>query len=95
MLSQSATLGEEFMSEDAKLRPGSLPWKCTSCGAKLGMLDAGRDILTIKVKDTYIWINGGNVSMTCRNCGSIDSLEQMPGSVELPTVNSDVPSSDV
>lgn len=63
---------------DNNLKPGILPWKCTNCRAKLGLLDAGRSILTIKVKDVYVWVNGGDVSMTCRNCGSINTLEQEP-----------------
>lgn len=72
---------------EIKLKPGTLPWKCTNCGAKLGLLDAGRSILTIKVKDAYIWVNGGNVSMTCRNCGSINTLEQEPERELLPDPN--------
>lgn len=55
---------------------GTLPWKCENCKSKLGMLDADRNVLTIKVKDAYIWIRNGDVSMTCRNCGSINTLEQ-------------------
>lgn len=66
------------MAEDALKRHSltSLSWKCTNCGTKLGILDASRSVLTIKVKDTYIWIRGGDVSMVCRSCGSIDTLEQ-------------------
>lgn len=54
----------------------TLPWKCENCKARLGLLDSIGEILTIKVKDTYVWIHGGDVSMTCRNCGSINTLEQ-------------------
>jgi len=59
-----------------ELKVGTLPWKCENCKAKLGMLDVGRSVLTIKVKDAYIWVRNGDVSMTCRNCGSINTLEQ-------------------
>lgn len=58
--------------------PITLPWKCENCKARLGLLDTAGEILTIKVKDTYIWIHGGDVSMTCRACGSINTLEQYP-----------------
>lgn len=77
------------MTGQSEKRP-TLPWKCENCQARLGLLDTTGEILTIKVKDTYIWIHGGDVSMTCRGCGSINTLEQNIPPEEIQRMNKDV-----
>ena len=51
-------------------------WRCRDCNAVLGYLDRGAMELRIKIRDRYIWIQGGSVTITCGKCGSLNQLSQ-------------------
>lgn len=51
-------------------------WKCRDCGTILGFLDHEATELRIKIRDLYVWIQGGSVTITCRKCGSLNQLSQ-------------------
>lgn len=48
-------------------------WQCGSCSKLLGKIFPG-SVLVIKHKDLYINIEGGNVIITCTNCGLQNSF---------------------
>ena len=49
-------------------------WKCIECFKILGYTDADREVLRIKYKDLYIYINGGVVTEICRFCGKANTV---------------------
>ena len=55
---------------------GNIPWRCKACNNILGFLDSRAEVLRIKVRDIYIYVAGGAVSITCRGCGLINELQQ-------------------
>lgn len=48
------------------------PWKCTSCGYWLGVVE--EDSLRMKRKDCYIETRGGEVTTLCTACGKTNTL---------------------
>ncbi len=52
----------------------SFAWKCGACFAILGYTDASREVLRIKYKDLYVYINGGEVTEICRGCGKANTV---------------------
>ncbi len=52
----------------------SFAWKCTACFAILGYTDASREVLRIKYKDLYVYVNGGEVTEICRGCGKANTV---------------------
>jgi len=49
-------------------------WLCETCGFVLGYSDPNKNVIRIKYKDLYLWIEGGRVSNICRRCGAINEL---------------------
>ncbi len=52
----------------------SFAWKCVACFAILGYTDASREVLRIKYKDLYVYVNGGEVTEICRSCGKANTV---------------------
>jgi len=59
------------------LNDQSRAWKCSSCGSVLGYLD-GTDILRIKYKDLYFYVNvikgASLIKCLCRKCGKVNEV---------------------
>jgi len=53
-----------------------LNWNCEKCGSLLGRIEENLETLQIKIRDVYLWITGGEVTMTCRKCGTMNQLSQ-------------------
>ena len=53
-----------------------MKWNCEACGCILGVLDRNAETLRMKVRDVYIFITGGEITITCRKCGKINQLQQ-------------------
>ncbi len=49
-------------------------WKCSQCFSVLGYTDSSKEVLRIKYKELYVWIKGGEVSSTCRYCGTVNTV---------------------
>ena len=58
-----------------------LNWNCEKCGSLLGRIEENLETLQIKIRDVYLWITGGEITMTCRKCGTMNQLSQ---SVQTP-----------
>lgn len=57
-------------------------WRCRDCDTVLAFLDQEATELRIKIRDLYIWIQGGSVTITCRKCGSLNQLEQSRSTID-------------
>lgn len=64
-------------------------WKCSSCGAVLGYLD-GTDILRIKYKDLYFYVNvirgASLIKCLCRKCGKVNEVMAKAMKMSEPAV---------
>ncbi len=54
----------------------NVPWKCRNCETVLGYLDQNCEVIRIKVRDVYVYVTGGAVSVTCRKCGTMNGIDQ-------------------
>jgi len=52
------------------------PWNCGKCGGCLAMYDPAKDVLRIRHRDLYVFIQvgpGGFIDVICRTCGELNS----------------------
>lgn len=75
--------------------PDNLKWKCRRCGNTLGNLDKMGEELSIKIRDQYLWIEGGSVTRTCGKCGALNRLDQRTPEQQLKIIEGGVRSNGV
>ena len=53
-------------------------WLCSNCSSILARTDESKEVLRIKYKDLYVFIEGGKVTVICRSCGAPNTAVQFP-----------------
>ena len=52
-------------------------WYCVTCKTILGFVDEKKEVLRIKYKDFYCFIKGGEVTILCRRCGTMNTASSI------------------
>ena len=63
----------DFVVEKPKIQNYKV-WRCSGCGKKLGVLDKEHQVLRLKSKDWYVYVQGGVVLVICRNCAKFNRI---------------------
>ena len=58
-------------------------WRCRECRSILAMADEKKEVLRIKYKDLYVFIEGGKVTVLCRGCGALNTVDDKPVNVPV------------
>ena len=72
-----------------------LEWNCSECGCRLGNLDKTGEVLRIKIRDIYFWIEGGSITRTCAKCGTLNRLDQRTPEEQLKIIEGGVKNNGV
>lgn len=62
-------------------KPPSRPVECPSCGTLFGY-ETAPGVLSMKYRDVYRTVRGGEVSGPCRRCGAMVRWPEAPLTVE-------------
>lgn len=68
----------------------NLEWKGRRCNYHLGNLDKTGEELSIKIRDRYLWIEGGSVTITCSKCGALNRLDQRSSEQQIKIMKKEV-----